>query len=85
MSKIDVIRAWKDPEYRSSLSENQRAMLPDSPAGALDLSDSELDSVLGGSATVGLICPSFLGPCTGLDICRLTLSTPFCGDPAPLL
>lgn len=49
MSKLDVIRAWKDAEYRSSLTEDQRAMLPDSPAGGLDLSDLDLDSVAGGT------------------------------------
>jgi mersacidin/lichenicidin family type 2 lantibiotic len=49
MSKLDVIRAWKDAEYRSSLTASQRAMLPESPAGALDLSDSDLDLVAGGT------------------------------------
>jgi len=48
MSKLDVIRAWRDAEYRSSLSDTQRAALPDNPAGALDLSDSDLGSVAGG-------------------------------------
>jgi len=51
MSKLDIIRAWKDAEYRSSLSENQRAALPDNPAGAIDLSDSDLSSVAGGTWT----------------------------------
>lgn len=49
MSKLDVIRAWKDAEYRSSLTDKQRASLPDNPAGALDLSDLDLDSVAGGT------------------------------------
>lgn len=86
MSKHDVIRAWKDAEFRSGLSQRQRAMLPESPAGSVDLSDSDLDSVLGGSLTLGVVCGlSFAGACTGIDICRLTLSVPVCGDPAPLL
>ena len=50
MSKIDVIRAWKDEEYRSSLSEAQRAMLPENPAGFLELTDEELESVGGANA-----------------------------------
>ena len=32
---MDIIRAWKDEEYRLSLTEEQRALLPDNPAGTL--------------------------------------------------
>jgi mersacidin/lichenicidin family type 2 lantibiotic len=49
MSKLDVIRAWKDAEYRSNLTDNQRASMPENPAGALDLSDLDLNSVAGGT------------------------------------
>lgn len=42
MNKIDVIRAWKDPVYRASLSEEQRAALPMHPAGVTELSDDQL-------------------------------------------
>jgi mersacidin/lichenicidin family type 2 lantibiotic len=45
--KIDIIRAWKDEEYRNSLSSEEQAMLPANPAGALELSDAELGSVHG--------------------------------------
>jgi len=50
MSTPDVIRSWKDEEYRGSLSHEQRAMLPDHPAGIIELSDEELD-VAGGTVT----------------------------------
>jgi len=52
MSKIDVIRAWKDEDYRASLSEAQRAMLPENPAGFLELTDEELESVAGATGEV---------------------------------
>ena len=42
MNKIDVIRAWKDPAYRASLSEEELAVLPAHPAGLADLSDDQL-------------------------------------------
>lgn len=45
---FDVTRAWKDEEYRNSLSAEQRAQLPPNPAGAGEISDSDLDSVSGG-------------------------------------
>jgi mersacidin/lichenicidin family type 2 lantibiotic len=48
MKNGDVIRAWKDPEYRLGLSEAERALLPAHPAGLITLTDAELDSVGGG-------------------------------------
>lgn len=48
MSKVDVIRAWKDAEYRESLSVAERAALPDNPAGLSGLTAGELEGVEGG-------------------------------------
>ncbi|MBV9232317.1 MAG: mersacidin/lichenicidin family type 2 lantibiotic [Chloroflexi bacterium] len=45
--KLNTVRAWKDEAYRASLSEEERDMLPASPVGELELSDAELESVLG--------------------------------------
>ena len=33
MSQQDIIRAWRDAEYRNSLSEADQALLPPHPAG----------------------------------------------------
>lgn len=52
MSPRDIIRAWKDEEYRESLSEAERAQLPEHPAGAAELTDADLEGVAG-----GLACP----------------------------
>ena len=46
--KIDVIRAWKDERYRASLTQEQRASLPANPVGMIDVSDAELETVVGG-------------------------------------
>jgi mersacidin/lichenicidin family type 2 lantibiotic len=43
-----LVRAWKDEEFRLSLSEAERALLPENPAGSLELSDADLDAVVGG-------------------------------------
>jgi mersacidin/lichenicidin family type 2 lantibiotic len=48
MSNINIIRAWKDEAYRNSLSEAERAALPENPAGILELADTELADVNGG-------------------------------------
>jgi mersacidin/lichenicidin family type 2 lantibiotic len=47
-SMMDITRAWKDEEYRLSLSEEERALLLGNPAGLLELSDAELESIMGG-------------------------------------
>jgi mersacidin/lichenicidin family type 2 lantibiotic len=59
-----IIRAWKDEAYRLSLSEAERAMLPENPAGSVELSDAQLGNVSGGAAArPTLICthPVFCG------------------------
>jgi mersacidin/lichenicidin family type 2 lantibiotic len=43
-----VIRAWKDEEYRASLSEAERALLPEHPSGLNELSEAELEQLAGG-------------------------------------
>ena len=48
MSTRNIIRAWKDEEYRSSLTETERALLPEHPAGLVELSDAALDGAAGG-------------------------------------
>lgn len=46
--KVDIVRAWRDEEYRNSLTEEQRASLPENPAGLAQVSDSVLRSIAGG-------------------------------------
>ena len=45
---IDISRAWKDPEYRKSLTPEEQAMLPENPTGPAPLSEEELKNVAGG-------------------------------------
>lgn len=53
---MDIIRAWKDVDYRNSLSEAERAALPAHPAGDLALTDEELGTVFGGVRASALHC-----------------------------
>ena len=53
MPNIDIIRAWKDEEYRLSLTEEERALLPEHPAGLIELEDEEMNHVLGAGGTHG--------------------------------
>jgi mersacidin/lichenicidin family type 2 lantibiotic len=47
--KFDIARAWKDENYRQSLSNEQINALPANPVGELELSNAELESVNGGN------------------------------------
>jgi mersacidin/lichenicidin family type 2 lantibiotic len=47
MSSEQIIKAWKDAEHRESLSDGERAQLPASPVGPVELADGELDQVAG--------------------------------------
>lgn len=68
MSKLDVVRAWKDEEYFNRLSESERSLLPANPAGVIELNDQDLTQAEGGttlSLTLGcdslVLCPYTLG------------------------
>jgi mersacidin/lichenicidin family type 2 lantibiotic len=63
MSKTTIIQAWKNQEFRKSLSEAELANLPANPAGATMLSGSELDQVSGGLPPSTAKCTD-MGQCT---------------------
>ena len=50
LSPEEIVRAWKDEEYRDSLTEEQREALPPAPSEIAELSDEELEEVAGGLA-----------------------------------
>jgi len=59
MKKQQIIRSWRDPEYRESLTAAERAMLPAHPAAAIELSAAELalaghDVVAAGAIPISL-------------------------------
>lgn len=56
MSTDKIISAWKDEEYRMSLTESERAELPDSPVGIIELSNQQMDQATGGSLSHWLSC-----------------------------
>ncbi|MBV9211981.1 MAG: mersacidin/lichenicidin family type 2 lantibiotic [Acidobacteria bacterium] len=64
MSKLDIIRAWKDAKYRRGLSDAERAALPEHPSGLIELSDEDLKSAsgLGGGGdiqTTAITCTQY--------------------------
>jgi len=63
MSNLDIIRAWKDEEYRNSLSAEQQEQLPANPAGLVELNDEDMSSVSGGCTTCGDPLHTWLWTC----------------------
>lgn len=50
MPAIDVVRSWKDEDYRLSLSSAEQALLPDNPVGNVtELTDDQMENLAGGS------------------------------------
>ena len=45
---IDIVRAWKDHEYRKTLTPAELASVPPHPAGMAELTDDELMNIAGG-------------------------------------
>jgi mersacidin/lichenicidin family type 2 lantibiotic len=76
MSDIDIIRAWKDEDYRNSLSPEQRALLPENPAGMVELEDGELAGIEGGTS---IPCISAVTAVTKLLTCSVNCNTVFQG------
>ena len=70
MSAKDVIRAWKDEDFRLGLSAAQRAMLPDNPVGAIELSDEDLTDVAGAKPSIDYRPCTAHGCNTPIILCR---------------
>lgn len=70
MSNVDIIRAWKDEAYRLSLSDEERAALPENPAGMIELTDLDLAEVAGGNYIEPTDAHSCIGSCS--SSCRNT-------------
>ena len=72
MDVTKIVRAWKDADYRESLSAEEQALLPENPAEAIDLDDTELDTAVGGSTwsavSVGLSLATVLSQCPSICI-----------------
>ena len=59
MSIHKIIRAWEDPEFRSSLSADELAAMPAHPAGAIELTNAELGDVWGARSGNSFTCNTF--------------------------
>ncbi|WP_257459124.1 mersacidin/lichenicidin family type 2 lantibiotic [Archangium lipolyticum] len=75
MKKELIIRAWKDPVFRASLSAEERAAFPESPSGRAmtELDEAELGGIAGGGRPID--------PKYSVDTFRCPAPTYFCPLP----
>lgn len=59
MNKLDVVRAWKDPLYRSRLSAEELAALPEHPAGFVEIDEEQLRQAGGAPITTAPTCTAY--------------------------
>jgi len=71
MSHLNIVRAWKDEDYRASLSDADRALLPDNPAGSLEgLDGFAREMMVAGAGSFECTC---LSECVSINLaCGMT-------------
>jgi mersacidin/lichenicidin family type 2 lantibiotic len=65
MSHENIIRAWKDENFREGLNEMEQLHLPEHPAGLVELSDVDLRSAGGAVGGTGITVDSVMATCNG--------------------
>ncbi|HZR40598.1 MAG TPA: mersacidin/lichenicidin family type 2 lantibiotic [Ktedonobacteraceae bacterium] len=81
MSDSDIVRAWKDEQFRESLDPEQQVKLPSNPAGEIELNDSELGTAGGADPQIAVTAP-IGGTCaTAMCINSLGFTVPPVGIP----
>ena len=69
MNNTDIVRAWKDADFRASLELDDLDHLPENPAGVVELSDQDLYSVAGGTSLPCMITVITYLVCTVATTC----------------
>jgi mersacidin/lichenicidin family type 2 lantibiotic len=81
MKAETIIRAWKDPAFRASLTSEERAQLPELPSGKplSELEDGALSDVVGGRGRPPChpnTRPFTKTPCSAVDSCPTAFCAP---------
>jgi mersacidin/lichenicidin family type 2 lantibiotic len=80
MTPDQIVRAWKDADYGATLPQDEAAVLPPSPVGAIDFGGDALDLAAGGHIA-GTQYLETLGCCHGFTergYCDFTAGYPYC-------
>lgn len=63
LTREELIRAWRDDEFRATLSEDQLAQLKEIPEALSELTEEELEMIAGGADKCNGTCGN--DSCTG--------------------
>ena len=80
MTPDQIVRAWKDADFNSSLTPDEAASVPPIPVGAMDLADDAIDLAAGGMVA-GTQYLETIGCCKGFTQagkCDFTIGYPYC-------
>jgi mersacidin/lichenicidin family type 2 lantibiotic len=63
MNTAEVVRAWKDPAYRASLTSKQLGALPSHPSGSESFAERNLAQRQGGTIGILVVILTALSKC----------------------
>jgi mersacidin/lichenicidin family type 2 lantibiotic len=72
MTTNEIVRSWKDTDFRQSLSIEQLALIPGNPAGLAELTDEELFDVEGGITPSIVVASALLSAATAVSLVEIT-------------
>lgn len=65
---MNIVRAWKDAEYRKTLSAEELALMPENPVGVVELTEDEISDIMGGNHGSQTCCEN-LSICINSVLC----------------
>ncbi|HLZ59639.1 MAG TPA: mersacidin/lichenicidin family type 2 lantibiotic [Ktedonosporobacter sp.] len=68
MSAEQIVKAWKDAEFRQGMSAEEQTLLPEHPSGFIEVADEQLSEAAGGTTFDSLCC------LTGDNFCQYLVS-----------
>jgi mersacidin/lichenicidin family type 2 lantibiotic len=76
MTTEQIVRAWREPDFWDALAADERASVPENPAGLVELFDAQLEKIVGGfhgSTHAGTQCNS-----TAISACQTCWTGSIC-------
>lgn len=70
---VNIVRAWKDAEYRKTLNATELSLVPENPVGAVDISEEEAADIMGMTSNCGgsNTCCENLSVCINTVLCSV--------------
>ncbi|MCP4548729.1 MAG: mersacidin/lichenicidin family type 2 lantibiotic [bacterium] len=83
MKKEQIVKAWKNAEYRETLTETERSAMPGHPCGLVELDERDLGTAAGGTDILSIwLCPTDGCETTPFSNCETDCTTSMGPGPA---